>query len=71
MKLELFFKDGCVQRHTAYLIKHSRKMFSNTLMFTLFNQGGSLEFEKEPFKVIVLEVSALNDFIVHVSEETK
>lgn len=66
MKLELFFKDGCVQRHTAYLIKHSRKIFSNTLVFTMFNEN-----EKEPFKVIVLEVSTLNNFIVHLSEETR
>jgi len=66
VKLELFFKDGCVQRHTAYLIKHSRKIFSNTLVFTMFNEN-----EKEPFKVIVLEVSTLNNFIVHLSEETR
>jgi len=65
LKLELFFKDGKVQRHTAPVIEHFKPAFSQVLVFMMKHIH-----EEEPFKVIHTNINNLNNWIIHQNDET-
>ena len=65
LKLELFFKDGKVQRHSAPIIEHYKQTFSPVLKFLMKNIR-----EEEPFKIIHTNINNLNDWIIHEIDET-